>query len=136
MAMLTYRFHDLSPFQTRSTAIKRPREITQFSFDDQHVCHPLDDRSLRYYYPPFFNIPGSPVVDGVDLSRGFDTFIKYEDGAVNLHLNPLLDTIRQHEEQSRTKLDADFLTWRGMMTKVCRSEVRNVACVVQYLAIN
>lgn len=31
---------------------------TEFSFDDEHKPFPLDDRSLRYYYPPLFNTPG------------------------------------------------------------------------------
>ncbi|KAF2208183.1 hypothetical protein CERZMDRAFT_122486 [Cercospora zeae-maydis SCOH1-5] len=115
--MLSFRFHDLRPFQGKAAAIKRPREVTEFSFDEQHVCFPLDARSLRYYYPPFFNVPYVPEQRRIDLSKGFDTFQKYDD-ATDLHLNPLLDTIQLHEQQNNAKLDADFLTWRGMMTKI------------------
>lgn len=120
MKMLPFRFQDLSPFQGKSAAIKRPREITEFSFDDNHAHH-LDNRSLRYYYPPFIHVPYVSEKPRIDLSVGFDTFIKYDDGAVDLHLNPLLDTIQHHEEQTKTKLEADILTWRGMMTKVRKS---------------
>ena len=117
--MLSFKFHDLRPFQGKSAAIKRPREVTEFSFDNQHVCFPLDSRSLRYYYPPFFEVPGEAAQRRIDLSKGYDTFEKYND-STNLHLNPLLDTIRQHEQQTGASLDADILTWRGMMTKVDR----------------
>lgn len=114
--MLPFRFSDLRVFQGKSTAIKRPREVTEFSFDDKHEHH-LDNRSLRYYYPPFVPVPYVSETRRIDLSRGFDTFKKHDDG-VDLHLNPLLDTIQHYEEQTRTKLNADILTWRGMMTKV------------------
>jgi RAT1-interacting protein len=117
--MLSFPFNRLDQYQGQSASIKRPRELTVFSFDEKHECFPLDHQSLRYYYPPFFNDPASPVPHRVDLSKGFDRFVKYDDTSVDLHLNPLLDTIRAHEEQTGSQLDADILTWRGMMTKVC-----------------
>ncbi|KAF7194212.1 Decapping nuclease rai1 [Pseudocercospora fuligena] len=116
--MQSFRFQDLRPFSGQGTAIKRPREVTEFSFDDKHKPLPLDDRSLRYYYPPLFNTPGVPQSQNIDLSKGFESFIKYDDTAINLHLNPLLNTIEQYEAKNKTKLDADILTWRGMMTKI------------------
>lgn len=115
--MIPFHFQRLQPFEGKSAVIKRPREITEFSFDNKHVCYPLDNRSLRYYYPPMFE---SPHTDGkrlIDLSQGFETFEKYNDD-VNLHLNPLLDTIEAYERQTKSKVQADILTWRGMMTKV------------------
>ena len=127
--MLSFKFHDLRPLQGKSAAIKRPREVTEFSFDNQHVCFPLDSRSLRYYYPPFFEVPGEASQRRIDLSKGYDTFEKYNDGT-NLHLNPLLDTIRQHEQQTSARLDADILTWRGMMTKVGRENSAHTDVIV------
>ncbi|EME43465.1 hypothetical protein DOTSEDRAFT_174304 [Dothistroma septosporum NZE10] len=115
--MQSFQFHDLRPFQGKSAAVKRPREITEFSFDDDHVCFPLDSRSLRYYFPPDIDVPYVQDQPHIDLSAGFNTFRKY-DNTVDLHLNPLLDTIQQYEEQTKTKLQADVLTWRGMMTKL------------------
>lgn len=120
--MLSFRFHDLTAFQGKSAAIKRPREITEFSFDDEHAHH-LDNRSLRYYYPPFIQVPYVSETRRLDLSQGFDTFVKYDD-SISLGLNPLLDTVQHHEEQTRTKLNADILTWRGMMTKVRMHHLR------------
>ena len=62
----------------------------------------------------------------VDLSKGFDKWVKSDDSIDN-HLNGLLETIQAHEESlmndESTKLadvntKADIITWRGMMTKV------------------
>jgi len=68
----------------------------------------LDDSSIRYYYPPTL---------GADLSKGFDTFEKLDDTADD-HLDSLLKTIMAHEEESGKRVDAEIITWRGMMTKV------------------
>lgn len=115
--MLSFRFHDLRPYEGKSAAVKRPRELTTFSFDDQHQCFPQDDRSLRYYYPPFIDAPYASERYKVDLRKGFETFVKYDDSGVNLHLNPLLDTLRLYEGREG-RVEADVLTWRGMMTKI------------------
>lgn len=83
------------------------QEITYFSYDDAHQFH-LDDRSLRYYYPPRL---------GADLSGGFDTFQQLDDTADD-HLDSLLRTVIAYEKESGAKCEADIMTWRGMMTKV------------------
>lgn len=83
------------------------QEIACFSYDDDHVFH-LDERSLRYYYPP--NL-------GADLSNGFDTFQQLDDTADD-HLDSLLKTIIDLERRTGKKCEADFVTWRGLMTKV------------------
>lgn len=82
------------------------QEIACFSYDDKHQFH-LDESSLRYYYPPTI---------GADLCRGFDTFEKLDDTADD-HLDSLLRTIQAYEE-SHGKTEVDFITWRGMMTKI------------------
>ncbi|EPE34132.1 Protein RAI1 [Glarea lozoyensis ATCC 20868] len=100
---------DIQPigrFVGQSAAIKRPREIACFSYDDKHTFR-LDDSSIRYYYPPTI---------GADLSKGFDTFEKMDDTADD-HLDSLLKTIMAHEEKTGERVEADFITWRGMMTK-------------------
>ena len=66
-----YSILPVSRFAGSSAAIRRPKEIAYFSYDNEHVFH-LDQRSLRYYYPP--NL-------GADLSKGFDTFQKLDDMA-------------------------------------------------------
>lgn len=54
---------------------------------------------------------------GADLSKGFDKFQKCDDSR-DEHLDSLLRAIMAHEQQTGTKIDANFVTWRGMMTKV------------------
>lgn len=86
---------------------KEEQEIACFSYDDEHIFH-LDQRSLRYYYPPLI---------GADLSKGFETFQQLDDSTDD-HLDSLLTTIADLEEKTGTKCETDFVTWRGMMTKV------------------
>ncbi|KAI9785000.1 MAG: decapping endonuclease targeting mRNA [Geoglossum umbratile] len=105
--MANFEIHPLERFAGSSAAIRRPKEIACFSYDDQHKFH-LDESSLRYYYPPRI---------GADLSRGFDTFEKLDDTADD-HLDSLLATIAALEKETGKQCDADFITWRGMMTKI------------------
>lgn len=83
------------------------KEIACFSYDDKHEFH-LDERSLRYYYPPLI---------GTDLCKGFETFEQLDDTADD-HLDGLLRTILELEQRTGSRCTADFITWRGMMTKV------------------
>ena len=61
----------------------------------------------------------------ISLSNGFDTWIR-SDQNFDGHLDALLATIQAHEESlleeggsaADMKIKADFITWRGMMTKV------------------
>jgi len=55
---------------------------------------------------------------GADLSRGFDTFQKLDDSE-DEHLDGLLKAIIDLEKKQGKNLEGvDFITWRGMMTKV------------------
>ncbi|GAM40798.1 hypothetical protein TCE0_041r13421 [Talaromyces pinophilus] len=104
---------DIQPlhrFSGSNAAIRRPREIAYFSYDDEHNFR-LDGSSLKYYYPPQSSqLP-------LDLSAGFDTFQKLND-APDEHLDALLDTIVALEQNTEKKCEADIVTWRGMMTKI------------------
>jgi RAT1-interacting protein len=71
---------------------------------------------LKYYYTPQL---------GADLSKGFDTFEKLDDTG-DEHLDALLKTIVHHEQKEGKKIDANLVTWRGMMTKVGHG-----SCVLQ-----
>jgi hypothetical protein len=84
------------------------QEIACFSYDDKHQFR-LDDSSIRYYYPPTL---------GADLSKGYDTF-QNMDSTADDHLDSLLKTIIDLEQKSGKRVEADIITWRGMMTKVC-----------------
>lgn len=63
---------------------------------------------MKYYYPPQL---------GADLSLGFNTFVKHDDSQ-DEHLDSLLKAIVLHEKETGVKIDANVVTWRGMMTKV------------------
>jgi RAT1-interacting protein len=107
--MSHFPIQPLNRFHGPSASIKRPREIANFSYDDNHE-YKDDESSINYYVPP-------PM--GADLKEGFDTFRHYEDKE-DPHLDSLLRALVEKEkkagEQAKTK--ADFVTWRGMMTKV------------------
>ncbi|KAF1986037.1 RAI1-domain-containing protein [Aulographum hederae CBS 113979] len=103
--MPSFDIHPLNQFAGGSTAINRPREIACFSFDENHEYRP-DDSSLQYYYTP------DP---DVDLCKGFDSFRELNK-AQDDHLDALLKTILEKERKDGKKTEADFVTWRGMMT--------------------
>lgn len=63
---------------------------------------------MSWYYPPEL---------GADLSKGFEQFDKHDDSK-DEHIDSLLKTIMAHEEEQGEKIDAQIVTWRGMMTKV------------------
>ncbi|KAF2861984.1 RAI1-domain-containing protein [Piedraia hortae CBS 480.64] len=110
----------LPPLSTLSTpsSIRRPQEIATFSYDSSRKLHPLSNRSLKYYHPPFFEVPGIPV-EPMDLSLGYDTFHAREE--VDEHLDGLLDTLQALDTSKGDggKITrADIITWRGMMTKI------------------
>lgn len=111
----TFTFQPES-YTGRKVNIKRPVEIAHFSHDDTRQVKVLSDESLRYYCPPFTNVPIAEP-RRVSLRQGFDTFRKYDDGA-DEHLNSLLVTLEHVERRDGRATGADFVTWRGMMTKV------------------
>lgn len=57
---------------------------------------------------------------GADLKEGFDTFRHYEDKE-DPHLDSLLRALMEKEKRDGRdqRVKVDFVTWRGMMTKVC-----------------
>ncbi|KAI9847844.1 MAG: decapping endonuclease targeting mRNA [Sclerophora amabilis] len=113
--MSNFGIQPIGRFATSSAAIRRPKEITCFSFDDEHKLL-LDDSSLRYYYPPKL---------GADLCKGFDTFKKLDDTADD-HLDGLLAAIMALEKKTHVAYDADIITWRGMMTKIMATPCENL----------
>ncbi|KAF3925549.1 hypothetical protein ABW21_db0201655 [Orbilia brochopaga] len=96
-------------FAGKSAMIKRPKEITYFSYDDNHELR-HDDSSLRYYYTPDLQ---------TDLAGGYSSFIKHDD-SVDEHLDSLLEAIIELEKkEGKCATDGiHFVTWRGMVTKL------------------
>ncbi|KAI0866023.1 RAI1 like PD-XK nuclease-domain-containing protein [Xylaria cubensis] len=107
MSRPTFNIQPIGRFGGQSETVKRPKEIAYFSYDDKHEFR-LDDSSLQWYYPPKL---------GADLSGGFDKFDNHDD-SVDEHLDSLLKTIIAHEQEEGKKIDANVVTWRGMMTKI------------------
>lgn len=98
--------------------IKRPAEVAYFSYDEKGELHPFSDRSLRYYFPAFSSVPHAPrASQSIDLSNGFDKFKRKDDSKAE-HLDSLLATIEALERRDGKKTDVNFITWRGMMTKL------------------
>ncbi|GCB28027.1 decapping nuclease rai1 [Aspergillus awamori] len=109
---------DIQPigrFYGASAAIRRPKEIACFSYDDEHKFH-LGDSSMKYYYPPC--LPA-------DLNHGFESFQKLDDSA-DEHLDALLETVIALEQETQKKCEADIITWRGMMTKILAAPFDNL----------
>jgi RAT1-interacting protein len=104
---LKFPIYAPSRYTNTNEPVKRPREFACFSYDQDHKFH-LDDSSLKWYYPP------SP---GADLCNGYDRFIRHDD-TIDEHLDNLLRTIAGHEQQTGEAIDAQIVTWRGMLSKV------------------
>lgn len=97
----------MNRFKDHPASIQRPREVAHFSYDDNHEYRD-DDSSISYYHPPDL---------GADLKAGFDDFHRYDDTS-DPHLDSLLKALMRTEKKDGSKVDVDFVTWRGMMTKI------------------
>ncbi|KAJ4302768.1 decapping endonuclease targeting mRNA [Kalmusia sp. IMI 367209] len=97
----------LNRFQGASASIKRPQEVAHFSYDDNHE-YVEDESGINYYCSPRI---------GADLKEGFDTFRHFEE-QTDPHLDSLLRALASKEKKGGVKEKADFVTWRGMMTKI------------------
>ncbi|KAI5790086.1 protein rai1 [Geopyxis carbonaria] len=107
MASYKFQLEPLSRFAGQNFCVRKPTELTCFSYDDNHE-YKYDDSSLRYYYNPQLNI---------NLSEGFDRFVKHDD-TIDEHLDSLLAAIEALERESGTTCNTDIMTWRGMLTKI------------------
>jgi RAT1-interacting protein len=72
---------------------------------------------MRWYYPPRL---------GLDLSEGYETFVKQDD-TVDEHLDSLLETVTSYEQEHKQRIDAHVVTWRGVLTRVRRRRGRLAA---------
>ncbi|CAG8780840.1 14890_t:CDS:2, partial [Acaulospora morrowiae] len=97
----------------------QPVEIMSFSYDDKRNLH-MDDRELKYYYPP--------DLENCDLSRGYEKFIQREDGSGPTPIHSLLDALAHAKMLSQDKnlTRVDLVSWRGIFTKIlCTPYNRN-----------
>jgi RAT1-interacting protein len=107
----------LSKYMVECCPFQRPVELTCFSFDDKRELH-LDDRSLKVFNPPTIT-----PEKGVYLSDGYPhRYITRE--SVPEHLDALLESLldlskrNAAENESDKDTQADFITWRGIITKL------------------
>jgi RAT1-interacting protein len=101
-----FSIQPVNRFRGASAKIKRPLQVAHFSYDDNHE-YKADKSGINYYVPP-------PM--GADLKEGFETFRHYEEKE-DPHLDSLLRALT--EAKTGEEVKANFVTWRGMMTKVC-----------------
>ncbi|KAJ4367008.1 decapping endonuclease targeting mRNA [Neocucurbitaria cava] len=114
----SFSVQPLNRFRGASASIKRPREVAHFSYDDNHE-YKDDESGINYYIPP-------PM--GVDMKEGFETFKHYEEKE-DLHLDSLLQALitKERKEGKEKRVQGDFVTWRGMMTKIMTAPFDNFA---------
>lgn len=105
--LFRFPIQPLHRFYGSPASVKRPLEIAHFSYDENHLYRD-DDSGICYYHEPEI---------GTNLCDGFDTFRHYEEKE-DPHLDSLLRALASKEKQRGEILEADFVTWRGMMTKV------------------
>ncbi|KAJ2613685.1 decapping endonuclease targeting mRNA [Coemansia sp. RSA 1365] len=113
--VVRFGVHPLSKYSLACPQFSEPRELVSFSYDsNRKAC--MDNRELKYYYPPQLNPPPS-------LFCGFEKQIK-RDHTRNEHIDGLLSAlthIRQQNEDRSVLLretQADFVMYRGMLTRI------------------
>ncbi|KKY13355.1 putative protein rai1 [Diplodia seriata] len=97
-------------FSDRPKNIHRPKEVAEFSYDENHQIH-LDARSLSHYYPP----QPHGAEHHLYLDKGLESF-RLLDDSQDGHLTGLLTAIMDMEQKQGAKTDADFVAYRGMIT--------------------
>ncbi|KAK9244269.1 RAI1 like PD-XK nuclease-domain-containing protein [Lipomyces tetrasporus] len=103
----------ISSARIRGPAMRQPREVTSFSYDESRNLH-FDDSSLSYFYLLQDDVTAS---GGIDLSAGYSVFNKRDD-TVDEHLDGLLLALVDLEKRTGKKTTGDIITWRGIVTKL------------------
>jgi RAT1-interacting protein len=108
--MSNARFFPLDS-RAETTALKQPKELCSYSrtFDGSYIN---DDSCLSYFF-----LPDSDIDTNIDLSAGFSKFKKIDEEQDG-KLDGLLSAIKNYEERKDTKVKADIITWRGIMTSL------------------
>jgi RAT1-interacting protein len=90
--------------------LRQPKELLSYSrtFDGDYVN---DDSSLNYYF-----LPDSDVDTNIELEAGFSKF-KKADESTDGDFDGLLGAIQEYESKNDTKVKAEIITWRGILTK-------------------
>ncbi|CAG8777930.1 19989_t:CDS:2 [Cetraspora pellucida] len=113
-----FSIHPLARFNGPCSTYKQPVEIMSFSYDNERNLH-MDDRELKYYYPP--------DLKNCDLSHGYETFVQREQSGPE-PIHSLLDALAHTQKRSADKnlVQTDLVSWRGIFTKIlCTPYNRN-----------
>lgn len=103
----------MSSFSTTerlAAKLKKPKELFSYSITDRKVT--MDDAQLKYYYLPEETILKAPI----DLAKGIENWTQPNEH--DAHLDTLLESLSIHERKTGSKIDAEIITWRGILTKI------------------
>ncbi|KAG9305069.1 hypothetical protein G9A89_007709 [Geosiphon pyriformis] len=115
-----FPIHPIGRFKGACAVYEQPLEVTSYSHDGERIMH-LDDRELRYYYPPTLN-------EKINLSEGYESFVERNSSIepLNCLIDALID--RQKSLSSNILGGIDVVSWRGIFTKIlCTPFARNDA---------
>lgn len=102
------------PIQAKAkvSSIKQPKEITTYHRDaDGRYLYDADVNN--YYY-----FPDSYIENGHDLKAGMAEFKKIPEAENVGDFKTILNAILEHEKRGGTPVEADIITFRGIMTKL------------------
>ncbi|ODQ63265.1 putative suppressor of exonuclease defects [Nadsonia fulvescens var. elongata DSM 6958] len=94
------------------SALRQPKEIGCYSTDISHNYH-NDTRGLKYYYFPESSLED----DTIDLNTGYKDFERDPEDTPR-HLNGMLQCLVGIEKKTNSKVKADIITYRGIMTRL------------------
>ncbi|KAI7891728.1 RAI1 like PD-XK nuclease-domain-containing protein [Mucor mucedo] len=108
MASKAFRLKRTQDYEGSFPVYKQPEEVTSYSIDGERRVW-FDNREMKYYYPP----------TGKDLNHGYKDMVQRND-TISEHLDTLLDALThvRNQTEDKEKTTADFITWRGIMTKL------------------
>lgn len=103
--------------RAKTTALKQPKELFSYARDidggfvyDEKV---VKDEHLSYYY-----LPDASVDKQIDLGAGFQNFKKIPEEENLGDFGGLLRAVIDYEKKTNSKVNADIVTFRGLMTKI------------------
>lgn len=101
--------------ETPAPEFLKPKFLTCFSYDEDKVLYPNDDRELKY-----FNNEIDLSKTKVNLTTGFE-FRKKKPKIFTkkIHIDPFLNSLMNYEKQINKRVEGDFFTHRGILTKLC-----------------
>ncbi|QNP99251.1 YALIA101S03e15478g1_1 [Yarrowia lipolytica] len=103
----------MSSFSTTerlAAKLKKPKEVYSYSITDGKVT--MDQSQLKYYYLPEETILKAPI----DLTKGIENWTQPNEH--DTHLDTLLESLSKYERETGSKIDAEIITWRGILTKI------------------